>query len=277
MIIAVAVVLSLGSAFVAPRHEKAMLPADAKYPIEPVEFSSASGALIKGWLVPNQNSKAVVVLMHGVNASRKVMVNRVGFLYRAGYSLLLFDFQAHGESTGKHITFGYLESRDATAAVQFVRQKFPGQKIAVDGVSMGGAAEMLAQPPLPVDAMIVESVYPTIIQAIDDRIKMRIGPLGPLSALATPLLTVQMRPRLGFSTDDLRPIVAGARITAPKLFMAGDADRDTTVEESQAIYDAAAGPKELWIVKGAKHEDLYHYAPQVYEQKVLEFLTKYLN
>jgi hypothetical protein len=35
---------------------------------------------------------------------------------------LLFDFQAHGESIGCHITFGYLEGRDAAAAVADKRQ-----------------------------------------------------------------------------------------------------------------------------------------------------------
>jgi alpha/beta superfamily hydrolase len=51
--------------------------------------------------------------MHGVRANRLSMVERARFLSYAGYSVLLFDFQGHGESTGQHITFGYLESKDA--------------------------------------------------------------------------------------------------------------------------------------------------------------------
>ena len=266
--------LVIAGTMIAPHQCQINLPTAAKYPIEAVEFPSASGAMIKGWLVPAKNSKGVVVLMHGVNASRLTMLNRVGFLYNAGYSLLLFDFQAHGESLGRHITFGYLESRDAAAAVAFARQKFPGQKVAADGVSMGGAAALLARPQLAVDALIVESVYPTIFQAIQDRMIVRFGPLGPCF---TPLLTWQMKPRLGIGLDDLRPIHEVPHLATPKFFMAGDADRNTTLKESRALYEAAAGPKQLWIVNGARHEDLHHFAPKEYETRMLAFLARYMN
>jgi alpha-beta hydrolase superfamily lysophospholipase len=264
----------IGGALVSPSQRPVKLPATVGFPVENVEFPSASGATIKGWLVPAKDSRAVVIFMHGVYADRSTMLNRVRFLHDAGYSLLLFDFQAHGESLGKHITLGYLESRDATAAVDFVHQKFPGQKVAVIGVSMGGAAALLAEPPLPVQAMIVESAYPTIEQAIEDRIIVRLGRIGKDIA---PLLTWQMKPRLGFGVDDLRPIQAAASVTVPKFFMAGDADRDTTVQESRDLFAAAAEPKQLWIVPGAHHEDLYQFAPIPYEKQVLEFLAKYLE
>ena len=146
--------------------------------------------------------------------------------------MLLFDFQAHGESIGKHITAGYLESRDASAAVDFIHQKFPGEKICVSGFSMGGAAAVLAQPPLPVNAMILESVYPTIDQAVTDRLEIRFGWLGKLG---TPFLTCQLRPRLGVGVAGLRPIEQVGKITVPKFFVAGTADRDTTLQESQGF------------------------------------------
>ena len=59
--------------------------------------------------------------MHGVRSTRVGVTNRVRFLREAGYSVLLFDFQAHGKSGGEHISYGKLESRDAEAAVAFVK------------------------------------------------------------------------------------------------------------------------------------------------------------
>src|SRR6185312_6459178 len=115
----------------------------------------------------------------------------------------LFDFQAHGESAGEHITFGYLESRDAQAAVDFMRNNAPGEKIGVIGVSMGGAATLLASPPLKIEALVLEMVYPTINQAVSNRLTMRVGAWG---AVLTPLLVWQLKPRLGVSADALMPI-----------------------------------------------------------------------
>jgi len=266
--------LLAGTWLIAPRQKHFPIPVGIDYTVEPVTFPSESGATVQGWLIPAANARAVVILMHGVHADRTTMLERVPFLHAAGYTLLLFDFQAHGETVGKHITFGYLESRDATAAVAFARQKFPDAKIGVLGVSMGGAAALLAQPPLPVAAMIVESAYPTIEQAIDDRLVVRLGPWGKYGAR---LLTWQLRPRLGFGVEDLCPIRSVANITVPKFFMAGDKDRNTTLAESQALFAAAAEPKQLWIVPGAGHVDLHHFARAEYEQRVLAFLREHLG
>jgi pimeloyl-ACP methyl ester carboxylesterase len=241
---------------------------------ESVEFPSASGATIHGWLVTGQPGKGVVVLMHGVHANRLSLVARAEFLKRAGYSVLLFDFQGHGESVAKTITFGFLESRDAAAAVNFVRTKFPGVKIGVIGISLGAASALLAEPPLPVNALVLESSFPTIYQATEDRMVIRFGFLGKL---ATPLLTCQLKPRLGIGLDDLKPIDHAREITAPKLFIAGTADRDTTLPESQALFAAAAEPKQLWLVNGAAHVDMHAFAKGEYERRILDFMANNLK
>ena len=138
-----------------------------------VQFPSTSGATIHGWFIKGKKGAGAIILMHGVRANRLSMLDRARFLSHAGYSVLLFDFQAHGESTGEHITFGYLEGMDAQAAVSFLRSKAPDEKIGVIGVSMGGAAALLASPPLDVNALVLEMVYPTIDEAISNRLTPR--------------------------------------------------------------------------------------------------------
>src|SRR5262245_53206323 len=73
-----------------------------------VEFHSASGATIRGWLVPGRKGRGAVVLMHGYRGDRTQVINRAPFLNQAGCTVLAFDFQAHGESKGESITIGYL-------------------------------------------------------------------------------------------------------------------------------------------------------------------------
>jgi uncharacterized protein len=263
----------IGAILVAPaNHPIGNPPADLR--VQSIEFPSASGATLHGWLIVAQPGKGVIVLMHGVHVDRLSMVARAKFLSQAGYSVLLFDFQGHGESIGKTITFGLLESRDATAAVNFIRKKFPGEKIGVVGVSLGAASALLAEPPLPVNAMILESSYPTIYQAVEDRMVIRFGFLGKL---ATPLLTFQLKSRLGFGVDDLLPIQKAGKISAPKFFIAGTIDRDTTLPESQALFDAAAEPKQLWTVDGAAHVDMLAFAKTEYEKRILDFLSRNMN
>jgi len=266
-------VWTMGTTLAAPANRPVRNP-PADLQAENVTFPSASGAEIHGWWIKGQPGKGAVVLMHGVHANRESLITRAKFLSHAGYSVLLFDFQGHGESSGRYITFGYLESRDATAAVEFVRQKLPGEKVAAIGISMGAAAALLAKPMLPVNAMVLESCYPTIYQATEDRMVIRFGWLGKL---ATPLLTCQLKPRFGIGLDDLNPKEEAAKVTVPKFFIAGTADRDTTIDEAKSLFAAASMPKQSWWVDGAAHEDMLRYASSEYERRVLDFLAVYLQ
>lgn len=239
-----------------------------------IEFSSGSGATIHGWFISGKQGGGAVVLMHGVRSNRSSMIDRARFLSRAGYSVLLFDFKAHGESTGKHITFGAHESKDAQAALEFLRQVAPSERIGVIGVSMGGAAAILASPPLQADAFVFEMVYPTIDDAVTNRLTMR---LGSWARVLTPLHVLQLKPRLGIDKTELRPIDHVRQLNSPKLFIAGTDDLHTTIEESERLYETASEPKEFWVIQGAKHVDFHHAAPTEYESRVLEFFQKNLR
>ena len=81
---------------------------------ESVEFPSDSGTIVKGWWCQIEQSQHVILLLPGIRANRLSMLDRARFLRRAGYSTLLIDFQATGETKGEHITFGWKESQTSS-------------------------------------------------------------------------------------------------------------------------------------------------------------------
>jgi uncharacterized protein len=252
-------------------------PADLS--AEAVTFPSGSGATIHGWLIAGRPGGGAVVLTHGVRGNRLPMLPRARALRDAGYSVLLFDFQAHGESTGSRITFGHLEGRDAAAAIDFVRKRMPGEKVGVIGVSLGGASALLAPVPLAIEALVLEGVYPDIDAATANRINVALGPrLGPLvSKLLGHVLAWVTSPMLGITPAELRPIDYMAGIRAPVLMLTGEIDTYTTVAETRAMFARAPEPKSLWIVDGAGHVDIHDHAPEQYRTRVLDFLSRHLR
>jgi len=124
------------------------------------------------------------------------------------------------------------------------------------------------------DAVVLEAVYPRLGRAIEDRVRIRLGGLAPL---VTPLLLAQLGPRLEVSPAALEPIRSIDRLRAPVLVVAGSRDQHTTVAESEELFRAAAEPKRLWIVNGARHQDLLAYDPAGYEATVIEFLRAHLG
>jgi len=239
-----------------------------------VTFVSGSGALIHAWLSPGEAGKGVVILLHGSRGDRRDMLSRAEFVHRRGYAALLVDFQAHGETRGNQITFGDLESRDVTAAIQYLHHKLPNEKIAVMGASLGAAAFVLADKRPQVSAVVLEQLYLTIQQAVASRARLKVGPLAPLLA---PLLMVQMQARVKIPENRLGLLDRMGKLDAPVLILNGTRDSYTSIEDARAALAAAAAPKELWAVEGAGHVDLYAFAKSQYEQRVGDFLARYLE
>ncbi len=246
-------------------------PADL--PIEATTIRSKSESTIATWYIPRQNSHATVILFHEIRGDRRSMLGRARLFYDAGYAIVMIDFQAHGESLGRYITAGYLERHDVHAAIDFARRTNPTHRIGIVGCSLGAAASLLAAP-LKVDALVVESVYPTIAEAIHDRIALR---LGPASYVLSPVLLCQLKPRLGVTPSDLRPIDWVAIVGCPILVAGGDLDQHTTMAETERVFGAAREPKKLVIFKGAHHTDLYAYDSELYKREVLSFLNTHVG
>ena len=268
LIVAALGVWTVGGLLVAPAHRPVTAPPDL--PVAPATIDSPNGALA-AWALRADSARGTVVLMHGVRADRASQADRARLFHGAGYHVVAFDFQAHGESPGEALTFGFREAEDAVAAVAFARARFGGP-VAVVGQSMGGAAALLAGERLGADALVVEAVYASIEDATRARLAMRLGRLG---AWLTPLLTAHLEPRLGVSADRLRPAEAAAHVAAPLFVLVGSSDAHAPPEAARAIAEAAPQAA-LWVVEGAVHQDLYRFAPDAYRQRVLGFLDRHL-
>lgn len=152
--------------------------------------------------------------------------------------------------------------------------ELPDERVGVIAVSLGAASLVLSRPSPPLNAVVLESMFPSIAEAVADRLVMRLGPVGSRFA---PLLLWQLPLRAGVSAKDLRPVVAVSNLRAPLLVASGTRDQHTPWPETERIFAAAKQPKELWAVQGAAHVDLYSYDPAAYKARILKFLSKHLR
>lgn len=247
-------------------------PPPNDFPFSTIEIASESGSVLAGWHHEVADPVATAILLHPIRGDRRSMLSRARLFRKHGYSTLLVDLQAHGESKGSNITIGHLEKHDVTAAIEYVRAAEPDEKIVIVGRSLGGAATLLARPS--VDAVVLEAVYPTVSEAVHNRIKMRIGFLHHIVA---PLLLMQLKPRLGISTDQLRPIDQLVHLNCPIVVATGDQDEHTTIGEARQIYDLVNSPKQFVAFEGAEHEDLYTFDALKYEEEVVGFVNRVIG
>lgn len=275
-LLGIAVITAPACMLAGPAHSSVAAP-PGPLAAENVVFPSSSGSMIHAWLVRGRAGGGSVLLLHGVGDNRSSMLGRVRFLHDDGFTVLAPDFQAHGESPGDHVTFGARESLDAAAAMSFLRDVAPAESIGVIGVSMGGAASLLGPGPIHASAFVLESVYPTIRQAVSDRLATWFGPLRAVGRWFTPAVINIVGSEIGVSEAELQPIARIGRIQAPLLLLAGSEDPYTPLAEAESLYAHAPAPKTFWAVPGAGHEDLHAFEGVEYERRVGGFLARYLQ
>ncbi len=66
------------------------------------------------------------------------------------------------------------------------------------------------------------------------------------------------------------------RLTVPKLFIHGGSDGTLPLEHTRRLYERAAEPKELFIVPGAGHNDVYRYGGGRYLRRLRRFRDRCL-
>ncbi len=247
-------------------------PADFPFPVESVQFTTADHETLAGWLVPTPTPDKAIILLHGYTGNRKQMLPRARFLREQGYSVLLYDARACGESTGERTTIGYRERADLIAAIRFLKDR-GCQQIACLGVSQGGATILFAAEDLDgVKCVICESVFDEMTQAVDRRMRRYTGIPGWLGAS---LMVPFAERRLELSIDDVRPVDHIGKLACPVLIISGDRDDRTWPEDTKRLFAAAREPKALWMIDGAGHEDLFRLPG--YEEKVGKFLNRHLK
>ena len=256
-----------------PEEGAPRTPADIGLGYEEVRFTTDDGYTLQGWLIPaGRETRAAIVLLHGFSWHRLPWLTGFVPWLQPRYNILQFDFRGHGESDDAPITLGTTEQRDVAAAVRLMESRGYGP-IALMGISMGGSVAIMSAPDLPVAAVVADAAYGRVENPIANRMRQGHYPMPRLGARLV-VAAASLRARTWLR----QPIQRVAQI-APRglLLIAPQEDRLVSWTQSQEMYRVAAEPKELLLVPGAAHSDAHAVAGLAYEERVLDFLTRYLD
>ncbi len=268
-------------------------PADFGLHSETVSFQSMDGIPLKAWWLPaSGGSRGAIIIAHGIDHTRQVMLPRAAFLVPGGYDTLLVDLRGHGESGGTVSSPGLLEARDVLGALRFIRSRGYAEPVAVLGVSYGAVASLIAaSESSDITAVISDGAFPTGKDVSDDisrhflqnpKTNFWVRSLFWLSsfpgvARATALM-YYARTGIYLGPELLSVIPWASRIRVPVLLISGE--RDWIVPTSKARQIISAIPdarKELVVIPNAVHDTTYSSDPALYASAVLKFLGTYVS
>jgi uncharacterized protein len=238
------------------------------------------GVPIAGWYVPAAGldpAGPTVVLVHGWGSNKSRMLDRAALLHDR-FHLLLVDLRNHGQSGEAPTTQGVREAGDLRAILDWLEATYGPERVAVLGVSMGGATALAEAADDPrVDALVVESTHATLANAARARLDRAGYPLSLPGAWAI-LLGALLRTGEDVSAAD--PIQAIGRLDGRPVLLV-DAGLDDTIgrDDAATLRDAAveAGSDvELRVCEAAGHGTAPDACPEAYREWVLGFLDRVL-
>lgn len=240
-------------------------------------IESHDGLNLKAYFIPAPTpTKKYALLIHGYKAGPTGMAHYALRYHQQGWNILVPHHRAHGESEGRYIGMGGLESQDMLGWLSLIIGLDPNADVLLHGVSMGAATTMLLTGskslPVNVRASVADCGYTTLTDEFTHQLKELFGlppfPLIPLTSLVT-----KIRANYFFSEVDC--LAAVAQSSTPTLFIHGEEDGFVPFEMLDEIYNVAACPKDIFVVAGAGHAKSREKDPESYWKRVDSFLNSY--
>ena len=243
---------------------------------EDFDVRAADGVELCGWKVrPPSPSGDWVLLFHGVSDNRTGVLGAAEILLRHGYSVVMMDSRAHGQSGGDMATYGWKERYDTVAITNALYAREKVSHLYALGVSMGAAIALQSAAVEPrIEGVIAEDPFADLREVSYDYAGLHWSPwLGKTFFRPASIAgMIALAKAGGFAPDDVSPEKAVAARPFAVLLICGTTDRVIPCRHAESIYRAALGPKELWVVPGAQHASALGRDPAGYEQHVIGFL-----
>ena len=241
---------------------------------EDVWIKSDDGLKLHATWFPQDEQKKVVICFHGYTSKgMSDYIGLSGYYMKRGYSMLLLDERAHGESEGKYIGFGCLDRRDALKWIDWVIQNCGEDvQILLHGTSMGGATVLMTsglELPEQVKGIISDCAFTSPKEVFTHVLhSMMHMPAFPMIQIADWM----NRKNAGYGLDECNAAREVQKAKVPILFIHGSGDTFVPCSMCETIYENCAAPKRKLIIEGAAHAESYYKDTEAYENALNEFI-----
>lgn len=217
------------------------LPAMAGLPAaEEIELKTADGETVIVWHVPPKGDKPVVLYFHGNGGSLAWRANRFRSFTADGTGLVALSYRGYGGSTGSPTEAGLIA--DAEAAYAFAAARYPVERIAVWGESLGTGVAVALAASQKISRLILETPFTSA---------------ADVGAQVYWFLPVQLLMKDAFRSDERI-----GKVAVPVLILHGTADTVVPFSFGQKLFALANEPKRFVRLEGGGHSNLDEFGAQ---------------
>jgi pimeloyl-ACP methyl ester carboxylesterase len=240
--------------------------AEAGHASSPVSIETYRGYALRGWYAAGSiRPEIAIAVLPGASGNTESALRDAEIVAHAGYSTLIYEHRSCADPALLH-SGGYLEAKDLISAVDYLRSRPEIRGIGVLGFSTGGTAALLAAAEdARIDAVIAMGGFPSLEADVLEPASRH----APLDDALRRMVFYFMGRELGFPLSRVDPASQVHRISPrPLLLIYGEKES----WNGEALYAAAAQPKELWVVPGAGHGGYQDAFAAEYRNRIQDFL-----
>lgn len=241
-----------------------------------INFNSFDNTKLSSYLTYSslETVKGTIILLHGIRSNKESFVKLSNKLSKLGYNSVALDSRAHGQSDGKHCTFGVKEKKDVSKLISVLSKKEGINKnIGVWGQSLGGAIGLQA---LGSDKRIkfgvIESTFSDFKTITNDYFNYHAGfNIRPI----TNYLVYRAGQIAKFDPKEAKPIKYCKNIEQPILIIHGNKDQRINIQYGKDNFSNIPSLKKEFIeIKNANHLNVWKTGGDEYFQRVIKFINK---
>ena len=262
-----------------PKISEDLTPQKLNLTSEALEVQTDDNIILKGHWIKSETDTTLglVILLHGIGGCKEHFLTLSKDLAYEGIESVLFDSRAHGESGGEFCTYGFKEKNDISKIVDHIKSQNPTIKIGIWGNSLGGAIAIQAlEKDKRIEFGLIESTFRELDEIVYDY-KNRI-----LKGFGIRYMSDYALKRAGqvadFNPAEVKPIRSVKNIEQPIFMTHGDADISISVNYGKDLFNnLKSQDKELLIVEGGGHFDLFSKGGPEYKTKLFNFIKRQLG
>lgn len=241
---------------------------------EDVSFKASDNLLLKGWLFEPKRQKVIIfvsgILDNRTNAGYYGIILTKELLDK-GYSVLMYDTRARGQSQGN--VRGKNEELDVIAAVAFLKQKgFEAKNIGIISFSSGASSTLMAIDKINDIGPVVVDSAPAVFKTVIDNILINEQHIPQFLMPGVYLMT-----KMAFGVDiaSIRPIDHLAKVPN-RTFLYLHCVNDTSVppENSKELLAKSNAKSKLVLFPTGGHIETYKKNAELYRKEVFSFLDE---
>lgn len=223
-------------------------------------------------------SKNTVVLVHGQGGDHVVNYPMAELYLKHNWNVINFDQRGAGDNEDQKVTFGYYESRDVKALVEYAEKEMHSEQIVVHGQSMGAATAVIYAASEHAQKMIDAVVLDSCFKSMED---MFLGVWREMDGtegipedyiIACGDWYLKKNYNFGFEDANICEILKKDQISTLMLQM--ERDELIPMEDAKEMYEnIAAENKEIYYFDSEHIDGIIDY-PKEYEERVFSFLSK---